>query len=127
MAKILLADDDETFRRAAGREMRGKGHAVVSVSDGRQAMERLHQAAFDIFITDLILPEREGIETIAQARREFPDLPIVAVSGSAHDYLWVARKLGATETIRKPVPTGGLHDAVVKVLARSDTKVDPPR
>jgi len=100
--KILLIDDDARFRRALARMLVSEGHMVIQASDGAEGMRIFHQGIPELAMVDIIMPNREGIETIRELRREAPKLCILAMSGSSIDYLKMARSLGADEIISKP-------------------------
>ena len=100
--------------------LRGAGYSVESAPDGREAVHRLAEAAFDLVITDLVMPEQEGIETIQILRKEFPHLKIVAVSGAfGGEYLRVARLLGAHAILEKPFSVDSLLAVVEETLEQS--------
>jgi DNA-binding response OmpR family regulator len=106
MGAILLIDDDPSVREVVSEMLRQAGHAVTIAENGRVAVLRLEEQTFDLVITDLIMPEQEGIETIAEIRRRDLHMPIVAISGGGRlgpgDYLETARYLGADATLAKP-------------------------
>ena len=106
MSRILVIDDDAAVRQVVGEMLRLAGHDVTIAENGRIAIQRLGDQGFDLIITDLIMPEQEGIETIAEIRRRDADVPIVAISGGGRlgpgDYLETARYLGADATLAKP-------------------------
>jgi DNA-binding response OmpR family regulator len=106
MARIVLADDDPNVRALVGIALRRAGHEVEEASDGREAMSLIERDPPDLLITDILMPEKEGIETIVEVRRRFPDVRIVAMSGGgrveAEHYLDTADGFGADTTIRKP-------------------------
>ncbi len=83
------------------------GYDVVSAEDGQRGMRLFRSEKPDLVITDIIMPEKEGIQTIAEIRRERPDAKVIAVSGGGRigntDFLKIARQLGATDVIAKPV------------------------
>jgi DNA-binding response OmpR family regulator len=104
--KILVIDDEYLVRYTLARLLRAKGYEVVTAADGERGMTVFRSAAPDLVITDIIMPEQEGIETIRLMRRERPDAKIIAISGGARfgdlDVLEIARKLGADDVIPKP-------------------------
>jgi DNA-binding response OmpR family regulator len=120
MAKILLVDDDDNFRAMLGRVLGDAGHIVTTAVNGNEALRLVQDNAFDLVITDLIMPEKEGIETIVELRRKIPGLKIIAMSGGGFNapetYLNLARKLGAAQTLAKPFPGTELLAAVAGVL-----------
>jgi CheY-like chemotaxis protein len=117
MATILLIDDDDDVRTATAMMLRKAGHDVETLPDGRKAVERCRARAFDVIITDVVMPEQEGIETIRRLRDEIPDASIIAISGgggygSGSEYLRTAKMLGADATFEKPVASNQLRAAV---------------
>jgi DNA-binding response OmpR family regulator len=123
MANLLLVDDDADFLKLQGELLRLAGYSVVTASNGKEAIRMAKDHAFDLVITDLVMPEKEGIETIMELRRKFPALKIIAMSGGgqggAEDYLLMARHLGASQTLAKPFTGQELREAVSTVLERT--------
>jgi CheY-like chemotaxis protein len=95
------------------------GHKVVAVASGREALEKMAEFAPDVAITDIIMPDTEGIELILELRRKHPKLPIVAISGGgrghAIEYLDLAQKLGASRTLAKPFKSAALLNLVAEL------------
>ena len=106
MAKILLVDDNADILKTHGAVLRRAGHEVVTAANCNEALRLAEQNAFDLVITDLVMPDKEGIETILALRQLTPDLKIIAMSGggriNANDYLIIARQCGAAQTLAKP-------------------------
>ncbi|HEV8073497.1 MAG TPA: response regulator [Opitutaceae bacterium] len=106
MANILLLDDNVTFLKLQGEYLRCAGHQVTALADSRKVVRTAQGDPFDIIITDVIMPDRDGIEVIMELHRKMPALKIIAMSGGgrvdARDYLDMARKLGASQTLAKP-------------------------
>ncbi|HEY8966905.1 MAG TPA: response regulator [Candidatus Methylacidiphilales bacterium] len=106
MAKILIIEDEAPFRSVLARVLQEKGHTVVETPDGSDALRLCRLHGFDLMLTDLIMPNKEGIETIIEVRKDFPVLPIIAMSGGGRsgpqDLLSAAAALGAHATITKP-------------------------
>src|SRR5438552_5036610 len=106
MANILLIDDNAGMLKMQVEFLRHAGHAVTTAVNGKEGMSLVEKQPFDLVITDLVMPEKEGIEVIMELRRKFPALKIIAISGGGRvnpeDYLVLARKLGATKTLAKP-------------------------
>lgn len=124
MATILLIDDDDDVRAATAMMLRKAGHEVETLPDGRKAVERCRTRPFDVIITDVVMPEQEGIETIRRLREAVPDLSIIAISGgggygSGSEYLRTARMLGADATFEKPVASDRLRTAIDDVVSTS--------
>ncbi len=120
MAKILLIDDNAELLAMEREVLSAAGHEVVTAANGREAVPLFVDTVFDLVVTDVIMPEKDGLETISHLRRKVPNLKIIAVSGGgmveAGDYLAMARKLGAAHTIVKPFTAEQLTKAVDKVL-----------
>jgi CheY-like chemotaxis protein len=121
LQKILIIDDEPIIRHMVGRVLDRSGYPTVSAANGVQGMACFRRELPVLVITDLIMPEREGIETIRQIRREQPDLPIIAMSGSTRsggaDFLSMAYELGANEILRKPFEPLDLLNCVRRCLA----------
>ncbi|MCR9279625.1 MAG: response regulator [Pseudomonadaceae bacterium] len=119
-ATILLIDDDEQVLNVLGEMLRLEGHEVYTAENGMIALAILSREAFDLVITDLIMPEKEGLETIADIRREFGALPIIAISGGGRggpmNYLETARYIGADKALKKPFQRRELIAAVQELL-----------
>src|SRR5689334_3792337 len=98
MSRILLVDDDESFRKMLRLTLAKLGYQVVEAADGREALQRQQTEPAAVMITDLIMPDMEGIETIQEFRSRYPAVKIIAMSGggrvSATDFLKVAGVFG---------------------------------
>jgi PAS domain S-box-containing protein len=116
-ATILVVEDDDSVRRFIQNALTGAGFAVVEASNGKQAIDCLSRTHCDLVITDLAMPEQEGIETIQQIRREDPELKIIAISGMFDSVmLTVATKLGAYRALAKPISRDQLLQVVNDIL-----------
>ncbi len=106
VATILVIDDDGALRGVMRKVLERAGHSVVEAEDGSVGLPLIETTQPDIVVTDLLMPEKEGIETIMELRERFPDLAIVAVSGAGGGEdarpLADARMLGASATFPKP-------------------------
>jgi CheY-like chemotaxis protein len=115
---VLVADDDEAVRRLLARLLSKAGYRVLESSNGKDATRQVIAERVDLVITDLVMPEQEGIETVIQLRKLLPDLGIVAISGAfAGGMLDAARLLGADATLPKPISADQLLDTVRHVTA----------
>ena len=110
LPRILVADDDEGVRRLFCKVLEAQGYPVTAAADGRQVTTLIadQQEDFRLVIVDLVMPEREGIETICSLRKNRPDVKILAVSGAfkgrmLDSMLTCASMLGADATLPKPV------------------------
>jgi CheY-like chemotaxis protein len=120
MAKILIIDDEELVRLTVRQTLELAGHTVMEASNGVDGMDMYTRHQPDVVITDIIMPEKEGIETIKELRRARADLPIIAVSGGGRtgnmNFLEMAARLGATRAIHKPFDVDELPALVDEVL-----------
>lgn len=107
------------MRMAIQHSLTGAGHVVIMAMNGRDGMNALQQNAVDLVVTDLFMPEQDGLETIAALRKQYPKLPVIAISGGnlvSEAMLTVAKELGAQQVLQKPFGVEGLLAAVGKVL-----------
>ena len=118
MARILVIDDDTNLRAMIGLSLQGVGYDVVLAEDGRDGVEKHRLKPADLIVTDLYMPKQEGLETIQMLRREFPDIPIIAMSGAvlANTMLDIAAKLGAARILHKPFEFDELLKAIEEAL-----------
>lgn len=128
MPRILLVDDDDPFRKMLMLTLTKMGHHVMEARNGKEALKLFAHVAPDLVISDLIMPEKEGLETIGELRRKHPGVKIIAMSGggrvSATDYLKIARALGADHVLAKPFSNDELKAAVAGLVAAMSA---PPR
>lgn len=121
MARILIADDEEDLRALLSRALAVAGHEVQAAKDGNEALAVLRTLKVDLAIVDLYMPSKDGIETIMDIRRRYPDIKIIAITGSVPKtgapILAMAQKLGAHLTLAKPFSVEELMTAVKQVLA----------
>lgn len=119
-AEILVIDDDPGIRSILRRALETAGCVVHEAGDGAAGLKRFRRGGIDLVITDIIMPEREGVETIMALRKESPATPIIAMSGGGGggaDYLELAIKLGARLAIPKPFSLAEMVETVTEVLA----------
>lgn len=105
MARVLVIDDEEVMRRLMVRVRTHLGHEVETASDGAEGLNKFHEGEFDTVLTDLLMPTRDGMETIHELRRAAPGLRIVATSGSfdpLSDEVRIAKAVGANFVLEKP-------------------------
>jgi CheY-like chemotaxis protein len=121
MQRVLIIDDDEQVRALLYEILERAGFAVIEAINGAEGLKLYRSQPTDLVITDLIMPEKEGVETILELRREFPDARVVAISGGGRnggrDYLLIAAQLGARRTVAKPFSRQDILDAVRGALA----------
>jgi DNA-binding response OmpR family regulator len=118
MADILVIDDDAQMRRLVARVLKASGHTVHEADNGRAGLELFFKIRPALVITDIVMPDGEGIEVITSLRRATSVLPILAISGSGRNliYLRIARGLGATAGLEKPFHVDELRAAVENLL-----------
>ncbi len=106
MARILLVDDDPLLRKVLKTVLDLQGHNVVALDDGRTALQVLSPGEFDLVITDLVMPEIDGLEFILRIRKNFSAIPILALSGGGRtrnmEVLEQAGSFGANAVLPKP-------------------------
>lgn len=116
MATILIIDDDELVRYSMMRILTRAGHQVIQIRDGAAARAICECNTVDIVVSDVVMPEKEGIELIRQLRRHCPQVAVIAISARAPigdaSYFDVARRLGATTVLAKPFEDFELLEAV---------------
>jgi DNA-binding response OmpR family regulator len=121
MTKILVIDDDVIVRASIVHILEDGGYDVLIAEDGIRGMAVFRGEQPDLVITDILMPEQEGIQTINEIRSAKPDAKIIAISGSGRfgnaDFLEMARRLGAADTIAKPFDPDELLSRVKACLA----------
>ena len=121
MAQILVIDDDRSIRNTIARMLTAHGFGVVATANGKDALKLCEQEHPVMVITDIIMPEQEGIETIRQILDHQPGAKIIAISGGGRigntDFLQIARKVGATEVLPKPFYPDDLLQLVQNCIA----------
>ena len=119
MARILIVDDEVTFRSVVATALTQKGYSVVEAEDGRSALAALKGEAVDLVITDVLMPEQDGLEVIMNVRDANNPIPIIAITGhpgKADLYLRLAKALGAQHVLEKPFRMEALLGAVRELL-----------
>ncbi len=121
MPRILLVEDDPQVRTMMLETLGQEGYDVVEAHNGKEAIAMYKAAPADLVITDIIMPEQDGVETIHVLRRDFPDAKIIAISGGSANVrgeylLGTADALGAVKTFKKPVDIPLLLDTIKAML-----------
>jgi CheY-like chemotaxis protein len=119
--RILVVDDEDGIRDLLAQWLRREGHTVSCAANGREATTLLTSQRFDLLITDVVMPERDGFEVIAELRKHQPHARILATSGggrylSGGDCLMVAKRLGAHAVVMKPFDRAQLIAAIQAAL-----------
>jgi len=120
MANILVIDDDPSICLALQLVLKQLGHKAITAGDGRSGLATYRSTKFDLVVTDIIMPQMEGIETVMALRRCCPTVKIIAMSGGgrcgADEYLSLACKLGAKRTLTKPFSMEDFSTALSEAL-----------
>ena len=118
-AKVLIVDDDPQVRSFLATLLEADGYSVLQASNGKEAQARCQELTIDLVVTDLVMPEQEGLETIHVLARHWPGLPVIAISGAyGGAYLALAKKLGAQSVFRKPFQADKLLSEVRRLTRR---------
>ena len=120
MSRILVIDDEELARFTIREILESAGFEVDEAENGRIGVEKQQATPFDLIITDIIMPEKEGVETIIDLKQEFPNLKIIAISGGGRtrnlDFLKLSERFWASKLLAKPFTEGQLLEAVAEVM-----------
>ncbi len=119
MASVLVIDDESTIRALVRRILSSARYSVTEAADGRDGLEYLAAERPAVVITDIFMPNMEGLETIREIRRRSPDTKILAISGSdfSPKYLGTAQLFGADAVLRKPFRAAELLETVNRLAA----------
>jgi two-component system, cell cycle response regulator CpdR len=118
MAHILIAEDNDSVRDYVTRGLQSAGHAVTACADGGVALTQLRGAAFDLLITDIVMPVMDGIALALAASDVRPDMPIIMMSGYAQERQRAHNLQDLiTDVLSKPFTLAELRAAVDKILA----------
>jgi len=112
MKRILVVDDNMLMRKLIINLFNKEDIVSDEARDGNEGLRKISDNHYDLVITDLIMPGMEGIEMIRQAKRNFPDIKIIAISGSKPFYLYMAKKLGVQGEFAKPLEKNRFLSAV---------------
>ena len=120
MYNLLIVDDEPLIREGLKQALEMEGFCTEVASNGTEALELMESFKPHLVITDIIMPEKDGIEIIWTLREKYPDIKIIAISGggriSATDHLKIAKKLGANTILTKPFSTEDLLHEISKIL-----------
>ena len=120
LARILIIDDEDLSRNMLSQALTRAGYDVSTACDGTEGIELFRSVLADLIITDILMPGKEGLETIMELRRDFPDVKIIAMSGGGRtgnlNFLDIAERLGAQRTLQKPFHLQDVLQLVQEVL-----------
>jgi DNA-binding NtrC family response regulator len=121
MARILLVEDDARMRETLSMTMRRKGHTVTTADSGVRGMEKFTHGRFDVVVTDIIMPDMDGIEMTIEMLRAMPNAKILVISGGGStrnlDFMNAALKCGATAALEKPVRLAEFYEVLGRCLS----------
>ena len=120
MEHILVIDDDEKIRLVFERFLKGKGYAVDCAADGKEGLLLLETKTPDLVITDIMMPDTDGLEVVLSMREKHPEIPVIAISGgitsTGMDFLPLVKKFGAIKVLYKPVELADLLEKIRELL-----------
>ena len=120
--RVLVVDDEPSLLKAIATILEDAGFQVVTAANGREARARASEHQIDLLITDLGMPEEDGIELVRRLKTERPGLRIIAMSGTyGPDLLKAAQLLGADSTLSKPMTASQLLDCIHKLGVQADS------
>ena len=122
MANILVVDDEAPVRNLLSDVLEKEGYTVFTAETGVEATDIYNSNDVDLIITDLVMPEKGGIDLIMELKKQDPNIKVIAISGGGgitgrFDYLPIAKLVGATEIIAKPFQVADIRAQVAKMLA----------
>ncbi len=120
MKKILIIDDEEAIRQMVKRLVEKAGYTAELASNGEEGIMMIEEASFDLVITDIIMPRKEGIEIITAIRKDYPEIRVIAMSGGGRftpeGYLRSAKILGADRVFTKPFNHREMMEAIDELI-----------
>ncbi|MGD8990565.1 MAG: response regulator [Desulfobacterales bacterium] len=129
MARILIIDDESQIRSMLRLMLERGGYEVIEAADGMEGIRQYRDNPADLIITDLIMPNKDGIGMIIELKKEFPRVKIIAMSGGGvnrpEGYLDGAKKLGATRTLTKPIDRDEMLNAIKETLKGDMASAEP--
>ena len=126
MTSVLIIEEDDLFREVLGIALTELGYAVTQAADGETGMKLFRAVPTDLVLTDIVMPNKDGIAVVAELRRDYPKLGIIAMSGGLmHDARLKIAGAGANRTLMKPFNLPTLLAAIEEVLKMA-AKASPP-
>ncbi len=117
MARILIMDDDASVRTALKNLLQQEGHEITEAPNALEGAKIYSTSAPDLIITDLLMPERDGVEALLELRSQYPTIKTIVISGDAPEFLPIVEDLGANRTLSKPFKNQDVLAAVQELLA----------
>jgi DNA-binding response OmpR family regulator len=131
MARIIVIEDHYAMRQTIREILEDQGHEILEAPDGESGIQLQRRSRADLVITDIFMPHKEGMSTIRELCLEFPELPVVAMSGGSRDltnpegFIELARRFGARATLSKPFQIADLLAVVTYALSEGNKKPGP--
>ena len=119
MARILIVDDDQAFRLTLQKVLEESGYEVSFAANGEQGIAYYRQNPFDVVIVDLVMPVKNGLQTIRELHKQYTDVKIIAVTGVDPENLGLAEQLGAIGSLNKPFETKRLLEMIEWAMGQS--------
>lgn len=120
--RILVIDDDNFVRTLVSKGLRNWGYEVIEAANGELGMRQIETENPDLVITDIVMPQKDGLETIMEIRKKRPGIKVIAISGAGYgwggDYLAMSHKLGSDAVFPKPVDMKELEKTVNELLSQ---------
>ncbi len=117
-ATLLVVEDEKLVRDLLKDKFEESGYQVLEAGNGAEGLAHLHQSNIDLVISDLVMPDTDGLELLMAMRTEWPDIPMIAITAPSNQiYLEVASRLGAARTFEKPLDLAQIESAVDALLA----------
>jgi DNA-binding response OmpR family regulator len=120
--RILVIDDDNFVRALVCKGLRSWGYGVTEAANGEQGMRLVETETPDLVITDIVMPQKDGLETIMELRKKCPGIKVIAISGAGYgwggDYLAMSHKLGSDAVFPKPVDMKELEKTISHLLSQ---------
>lgn len=121
----MVVDDEEAVRQLFQEILIGSGHIVIEAENGEEAIKILNTMSIDLVVTDLVMPEKSGLELIMDIAEIHPKLPIIAISGGGgitgrFDYLPIAKLIGAKRIVNKPFKINDIRVLIKDILDDSE-------
>lgn len=121
MAKILMVDDEEPILKLMTEILEQDNHEVTMARTGQEGISQYHADMFDLVITDLVMPEKSGLDLIMELRKSNPEVKVIAISGGGgihgrFDYLPIASLIGALKVIKKPFQINEMKEAIASLI-----------
>jgi len=124
MARVIVIDDHYAMRQTIREVLEDQGHEILEAPDGESGIDLQRRSRADLVITDIFMPHKEGMSTIRELSQEFPELPVIAMSGGTCDltapegFIDLALRFGACATLAKPFQIAELLAVVALALSR---------